>query len=537
MAAERTAPEETPDAVSAEAVEQTPAEASGAGWRRVSPVAVIDIIFNMVRQGALQALPGLVVLFAGAASSDRVELTWALQGAVALLLFGVFWSVLSYLRFGYRIQGERIDVRKGVLHRETLNVDFDRIQNVSVLEPFYLRPFSKAVVGIDTAGSSGKEIRLPGLALEEAQAVRRQLVASQAPVLAAAGEADVPLDAPESAGRVLVQLSRKDVLIAGLTANFMLWAAVAIGTVFGAGETAERVIDWLVNNLQLREAADAVRAEGGGLLLGAVTAGFVLFALAMLPLISMVGALFRYDGYTLTRDGDRFRRTSGMLSKHDDSVRQHKIQAVSWRQNFMAKLFGRINLQLRQASAGVSADQQAGLGARSAFDVPSLRPAEASRLTAEFLPGSRAQDGVFTGVDRARYLLVVSILPLLILIAPSLSLSLALSGWFALIWPVGAGITLWVVDRCWRMTGWALDRDTVMFRKGFIGSRTTLFPLFKVQRVDLVQTPAQRRRGLAHLTLHLASHSVTMPWMNVEDAQTLRDLALYRAESATEAWF
>ncbi len=140
-------------------------------------------------------------------------------------------------------------------------------------------------------------------------------------------------------------------------------------------------------------------------------------------------------------------------------------------------------------------------------------------------------------MDRARYLLVVSILPLLILIAPSLSLSLALSGWFALIWPVGAGITLWVVDRCWRMTGWALDRDTVMFRKGFIGSRTTLFPLFKVQRVDLVQTPAQRRRGLAHLTLHLASHSVTMPWMNVEDAQTLRDLALYRAESATEAWF
>jgi membrane protein YdbS with pleckstrin-like domain len=136
-----------------------------------------------------------------------------------------------------------------------------------------------------------------------------------------------------------------------------------------------------------------------------------------------------------------------------------------------------------------------------------------------------------------RYLLVVSALPLLILIGPSLSLSLALDGWFGLTWPLGALITLWVVNRCWRQTGWAVDRDTVLFRKGFIGSRTTLFPLFKVQRVDLVQTPSQRRRGLAHLTLHLASHSVTMPWMNVEDAQTLRDLALYRAESAAEAWF
>jgi putative membrane protein len=144
---------------------------------------------------------------------------------------------------------------------------------------------------------------------------------------------------------------------------------------------------------------------------------------------------------------------------------------------------------------------------------------------------------VFTGVDRFRYLLVVSALPLLILVGPSLSLSLVLSGWFALIWPLGALITLWIVDRCWRQTGWAVDRDTVLFRKGFIGSRTTLFPLFKIQRVDLVQTPAQRRRGLAHLTLHLASHSVTMPWMRAEEAEALRDLALYRAESTTEAWF
>jgi membrane protein YdbS with pleckstrin-like domain len=177
------------------------------------------------------------------------------------------------------------------------------------------------------------------------------------------------------------------------------------------------------------------------------------------------------------------------------------------------------------------------MSGRPAFDVPSLRPAEAERLTSEFLPGSQPGDARITGVDRGRYLLVMSAWPLLILVGPTLSLSIALSPWFGLVWPLGAGITLWVVDRCWRQTGWAVDRDTVLFRKGFIGSRTTLFPLFKVQRVDLVQTPAQRRRGLAHLTLHLASHSVTMPWMNHEDAVRLRDLALYRAESTTEAWF
>ena len=143
----------------------------------------------------------------------------------------------------------------------------------------------------------------------------------------------------------------------------------------------------------------------------------------------------------------------------------------------------------------------------------------------------------FTGVDRGRFLLITSALPLLISIAPLLALSIAVDARIGLLWLVVAGLTLLIVNRCWRQTGWAMDGDHVLFKRGFIGSSTTVFPLFKVQRVDLVQTPSQRRRGLAHLTLHLASHSMTMPWMRVEDAERIRDLALYRAETATEAWF
>ena len=30
---------------------------------------------------------------------------------------------------------------------------------------------------------------------------------------------------------------------------------------------------------------------------------------------------------------------------------------------------------------------------------------------------------------------------------------------------------------------------------------------------------------------------MTMPWMRIDDAERLRDLALYRAETSGEAWF
>lgn len=516
----------------------TAPDTNEAPWQRISPVSVLDMVVVSIRQGAIQALPGLIVLFASAASSDSIETTWIARGVVLLILLGLGWAVLSYLRFGYRVQGARIEVRKGVLLRQTLNVEFERIQNVSVQEPFYLRPFGQAVVGIDTAGSQGKEIRLSGLTLEQAQALRERLVVTVVPASddePGAASSQSALATPE--GEILIQLSRKDVVLAGLTTNFMLWAAIAIGTILGSGESAENLVPWVAGKLRLDMIVQEVRAEGGNVLVGLVSAGVVLFALLMLPVISMIGALFRYDGYTLTESGDRFRKTSGLLSKHDDSVRQHKIQGVTWKQNAIARLLGRINLILRQASAGVAGDQPPGAGGKQAFMVPSLTPDSAGALSTRFLPGFVPGRATLTRVDRGRYLLMVTLLPLLISIAPFLSLSLALDARIALGWPLVAILIVLIVYRCWRQTGWAVDADHALFRSGFIGSTTTLFPLFKVQRVDLVQTPAQRRRGLAHLTLHMASHSMTMPWMNADDAERIRDLTLYRAETATEAWF
>lgn len=510
-------------------------------WQRVSPVSVLDTVVVAIRQGAIQALPALVVLFASAASSDNLEAAWLARGVVALMLIGLGWAFLSYLRFGFRLRGDHIEVRSGVLHRQVLDVDFDRIQNVSVKEPFYLRPFGMAALGIDTAGSSGKEIRLPGLRLAEARRLRQRLVSAVDEASARGGHEAAAVDRVEddgaAVGEVLVQLTRKDVVIAGLTANFMVWAAVALGSVFGSEQTTERLFPWVMEQLRLDMFIDEVRAEGGNLLLGLITTGLTLLLLLLLPLISVIGALFRYDGYTLGVDGDRFRRTSGMLSKHDDSVRQHKIQGVTWKQNAIARLFGRINLSLRQASAGEGVEQVSGGSAGPAFTVPSLRPEEAGELTGRFLPGFTPFRETMTRVDRRRYLLVTSAVPVLAPLPMLLVLSIGVDARIALIWLPIVLLTLLITHRCWRQTGWAVDGDHAMFRKGFIGSTTTVFPLFKLQRVDLVQTPMQRKRGLASLTVHMASHSMTMPWMRVEDARDLRDLALYRAEVSDEPWF
>ena len=147
-----------------------------------------------------------------------------------------------------------------------------------------------------------------------------------------------------------------------------------------------------------------------------------IFVLLMLPVVSMLGALFRYDGYRLTLREETFRRNSGLLTRHDESLRQHKIQAVVWKQNFVARWLGRINLQIRQASAGSGVDggSMPGVG-KMPFMVPSLQPEQAKALTGVFLPESQSGNAQFSPIDTGRFVrvnlaivLVITMLPLLV---------------------------------------------------------------------------------------------------------------------------
>lgn len=502
------------------------------GWHRISPLSILFFVLNFVRQVGFQALPGLVVAWAAISRSDSGS-GWVVSAALAILVLLLGYGLLSYLRFRYRLRSDRLVLRRGVLHREELDIEFDRIQNINIREPFYMRPFGLAVLSIDTAGSAGREVQLAGVQRALAIDIRHTILE------AADRSNDAPGNAAEepAAGHddTLVALTRRDVLIYGLTANFMLWVAIAMGAVFGSGDVTEDTIGWLWQRVRLDQAAETLQRDIGIVLFSLMAAGLVL---VILPTISMLGALFRYDGFRLTRKGDTFRKSSGLLTRHDESLRQHKIQAVVWKQNIMARLFRRFTLQLRQASAGTAVDTgQLPQGGKAPFVVPALRRELAERLTGVFLPGSRPGQARFTGIARTRFIVINLCWVLVPLTATFGSLALLVDPRFISAWVIGVLLAWLILSRIAGRFGFAVDGDFGEFRQGFIGHQITVFPLFKVQRVDIRQTPLQHRRDIAHLTVHLASHSLTLPYMNMGDARRFRDLALYHAESTRQKWF
>lgn len=460
------------------------------------------------------------------------------MAVAVLMVLAVFGSILSYLRFRFCVIDDRVLVHSGVIHKEELSIEFKRIQNISIHEPFYMRPFGLAVLGIDTAGSGKKEVVLGGIARTVARSLRETILGRQQ----ITDTVQTGMAEEETNAGLLLQRSRSDIIIYGLTVNFLLWFLIAFGAVFGAYDFSGRVIKWLAARINVEDLITAA-SFGGSDIIGLLVITFsILAALLLLPLISVAGALLRHHGYRLSVDGETYRKSGGLISRHEESLKRHKIQAVVWKQNFVARCFSRTNLYLRVVSADSALKQaesgQLPIAPKHDFLLPSLDAAQVLDLTTNFLPNCEPGRVKFSAVDRRRYivktLLLVWLPPILVVTLP---LSLLISWKFALLLPVGLALAWLIVQQIWRKLGYAVGGEYGFIRSGFVGTVTTVFPLFKVQRVDLRQTPHQRHAGFAQLTIHLASHSLSLPYVCIQDAERFRDLALYYVESTDHPWY
>jgi len=144
--------------------------------------------------------------------------------------------------------------------------------------------------------------------------------------------------------------------------------------------------------------------------------------------------------------------------------------------------------------------------------------------------------------DRAR--LPSMLTPMLPFAMPGLVGGFVLAGvfdlWFAppALALIGAAIGAWIGLKHYRSTFWRLDEDGLAVRRGRMWQRETRVPATRVQHLDLKRGPLQRQRRLATLVVHTAGtrHSaVTVPHLDVDDAERLRDLLSRQIDADDDA--
>lgn len=81
------------------------------------------------------------------------------------------------------------------------------------------------------------------------------------------------------------------------------------------------------------------------------------------------------------------------------------------------------------------------------------------------------------------------------------------------------------VERRWRAWGYCERADDLLVRRGVLVRRLTVVPYGRMQYVDVVSGPLERRFGLANVTMHTAAAAThaRVPGLPLPEATRLRD--------------
>ncbi len=401
----------------------------------------------------------------------------AIGGRVRLLLLAglvvaALAPVVRWLRFRYHAAPGTLVIEGGVVNRWRRTIPGARVQSIDIVQKLRHRAFGVVELRIEVAGGSGTEAALVALAPEEAERVRRSL-SQEGPAVGSEAMA-----AP-----VLVRMTPRDLMLAGLTGGRVAIIAVLLGYLqqlapddfISSG--AERLVD---------------RGVGGVWLVIGSVAGFILIALA----ISLAATVVTLWEFTVERSGDRLLVTRGLLERRRSQVALHRLQAVILQENVLRRALGLASVTVVVAGRAGPREEQH----ETSLLLPTGTRDTALALIAEVLgadPSGLAENLV--SAPRAalwRRLAYAALVAAAAGIAGIVGLDARGAAAFAVAAPAA-----WAAWAAWRALGHRVDRPHLVVRRGVLVRQTSFVALPNIQDLRLTISPLQRAGDLATLVL------------------------------------
>jgi putative membrane protein len=450
--------------------------------RRLHPSALVIFSADALRNAAFPVVILIAATLFGGSLDTAALLRAAAYGGAGLLIAFVV-GLVRYRTTSYYIGPEAIHHLTGALSKKVTDIRLDRIQAIDVHQGPLQRAFGVFSVDIQTgAGKKGGEISLPALtsaAVEELRAARPGRPASE--------EA-----APAGPSR---RLAGRDLAIAALTAGQL---GIVVPVLAAGGQIVQELFDE-------RQGEEAVRA------LPHSTMAIVLAVLAIVVLawlLSTLGAVIAFGGFTVSRDEDRLRIRRGVVQRSEATVPVRRVRAVRVVEGIFRRPFG-----LAALTVEITGYADEASAARTLF--PLVRVRDVHAFLGEFLP-ELADDprGLAPPPPRAlRRYLVVPVLA---------GAAVAVGAWFvvgppALLALALGGLYGWLR---WRAAAWRLLDGRLAVRSMVLARTTVLAPARYRESHTLAQTVFQRRADLADLSVAFGkSTTATIRHLEAADAR------------------
>lgn len=470
---------------------------------------------------------------------------WVLQNNLALVvllsvlglvlvLVLIFWFLWRFHQF--RITGDHVEVRKGIVFRSHRRAPLDRVQGVNLTRPFPARLIGLAKLEVVGAGNDAN-VDLEYLATNRAEAVRAGILrlasgaraareAARNPQQATAG----PTAGAHATTRAQLRGSVNDGvtgLIAGVDlADVAPESVVKIPTGRLIGSQLISAVLWLLffaivfavamGSTIIGMVADG--EPGGGLMLLGVGLG-----VGIPMVIAVVGITWAQISkslrYSIAPTPDGVRITYGLLTTVTETLPPGRIFAVEVTQSLLWRPFGWWTIKINRMSGKSAAQQQSGSAQQFNIVLPVGKRADVERVLGLVLPDVPAEEipflwehGIAGPADGDPYR------------------TMPRRAW-------------WRRPFSWKRHGYAITDFGLLLRRGVVWRKLAVFPLARLQGVSLSQGPVDRMQRVSGAQVHTAPGPITGSLSGLDRADALalldgasRAAAAAAAQDRTHRW-
>lgn len=492
---------------------------------RQDPAAIFIQIVDFVRKLVIQFFPVLLVFFF--AGSGRIELIF-LVFALATGVISIFLSILHYFRFYFHVQKDALIISKGLLNRTHSSIPFDRIQVINFEASVIHRTLNVVKVVVETAGSKSSESEISAMKKADAIAMRDYLLAMKEEV---GGEDSVETDELTMDGEIktsgyaksVFSLGIIDLIKIGITNNHLktAWAIVAL-----VGYYISQYWVYFDDPEELPFLGSFIGLFDSLVLSFVVVSVVGLLAIAVL--LSVIITIIRHYGLNVVEVKGGLKVSAGLFNQREYSARNNKLQIFYWNTNPFRKLAGIYSATMSQASS------EDGLGSQS-INIPGCNDSQVAMLRDQFFGDVSLEPNIIFKPDKrimGRYFIFFGIIPISALF---FGLYLWFDSWFFEVFLLLPAVFLmiWIFYKKFELR---LTDEVLFIKTGIIEDVWKLIFLYKVQSIQLSQTPYMQQRDLVNLRFYTAAGSVSIPYIALEEAKTIRDFVLYKVESTRKSW-
>jgi putative membrane protein len=458
--------------------------------QRLHPASLLFTIGAVARR---LLLPGIVVFFASGGGNTEIWL--------AVLFFpAAVAALVKYFSFRYQLRPDEIVVRQGIVTRNERHIPYARIQNINLVQNPLHRLFRVSEVHLETASGDEPEAAIRVLSLAAIERLRERVLRGRSEAVAQGVIADSTL-AEAPAVRPLLRLPLGELVLFGLISNrgtALVAAAVGVAWQFDLGleERLERLPGYFA------EHGDSLAVPGPLSTATLIVAAIVAILLA-LRLLSVVWAVLKFHGFTLTLCKEDLRASYGLLTRISATVPRHRIQLLSTRTRVLHRLCGRAIVQVETAGGGGDGDGGGGGAVNRLWIAPLIPVQRLPRLLADVVPEvplDRLDWQPLAATARRRVFRRS-----LLLVAAAAAIAFAALGPWGLLTLAPGVAWAWIHATLHvRHAGYAMMPGAVIYRSGWWVRRLSIVRFSKVQVLALRQSPFDRRYDMASVQVDTA---------------------------------